>query len=163
MVGGRETLLALTEEPDEPDATPVFPDAESEAAYAAVHERLNRMAATFHDPEVHRVLGRSLDLLWRGAPHAVTGARSPSTVAGGLIWVVDDLVSEAMLEIVPFDGRQVREARIAHARFGKGTGHPAQLNFGDCMSYALAKVTGEPLLFKGDDFAHTDVEPAYRP
>lgn len=76
---------------------------------------------------------------------------------------VDELVFAAMLTVVPFDGRQVREARMAHARFGKGTGHPARLNFGDCMSYALAKVTGEPLLFKGDDFIHTDIEPALRP
>ena len=76
---------------------------------------------------------------------------------------VDELVSAAMLRVVPFDDRQVREARTAHARFGKGTGHPAQLNYGDCMSYALAKVTGEPLLFKGDDFTHTDVEAAYTP
>lgn len=76
---------------------------------------------------------------------------------------IDDLVSAAMLDIVPFDGRQAREARLAHARYGKGSGHPAHLNFGDCMSYALAKVTGEPLLFKGEDFTHTDVEPAYTP
>jgi ribonuclease VapC len=76
---------------------------------------------------------------------------------------VDELVSAAMLRVVPFDDRQVREARTAHARFGRGTGHPAQLNYGDCMSYALAKVTGEPLLFKGDDFTHTDVEAAWTP
>ena len=76
---------------------------------------------------------------------------------------VDELVSAAMLRVVPFDDRQVREARTAHARFGRGTGHPAQLTYGDCMSYALAKVTGEPLLFKGDDFTHTDVEAAWTP
>ena len=43
---------------------------------------------------------------------------------------------------------------------GRGSGSPAKLNYGDCMSYALAKVTGEPLLFKGDDFTHTDITPA---
>ena len=51
---------------------------------------------------------------------------------------------------------QARVAREAYRDFGKGSGHPARLSFGDCFAYALAKVTGEPLLFKGDDFAHTD-------
>lgn len=50
-------------------------------------------------------------------------------------------------------------ARHAWRRFGKGN-HPAALNFGDCFAYALAKATGEPLLFKGDDFAVTDIEAA---
>ncbi len=54
-------------------------------------------------------------------------------------------------------------AQRAHATYGKGRGHPAQLNFGDCMSYALAKVSGEPLLFKGADFTHTDITPAWLP
>jgi ribonuclease VapC len=49
---------------------------------------------------------------------------------------------------------------IASRRFDKGSGHPAGLNFGDCFAYALARATGEPLLFKGDDFTHTDVRPA---
>lgn len=70
---------------------------------------------------------------------------------------------EAKIELAPFDVVQLDAARAAGARYGKGTRHPAQLNFGDCMSYALAKVSGEPLLFKGDDFTYTDVEPAYRP
>lgn len=54
---------------------------------------------------------------------------------------------------------QLRLATQAYLQFGKG-GHPAGLNFGDCMSYALAKATGEPLLYKGDDFARTDVQSA---
>lgn len=52
---------------------------------------------------------------------------------------------------------QARIAREAYRDFGKGTGHPAALNFGDCFAYALAKETGEPLLFKGNDFVHTDL------
>jgi ribonuclease VapC len=48
----------------------------------------------------------------------------------------------------------------AYRDFGKGSSHPAKLNFGDCFAYALAKFTGEPLLFKGDDFVHTDIRPA---
>jgi ribonuclease VapC len=53
---------------------------------------------------------------------------------------------------------QARIAREAYRDFGKGSGHPAKLNFGDCFAYALAKFTDEPLLFKGADFTHTDVK-----
>jgi ribonuclease VapC len=72
-------------------------------------------------------------------------------------------LAEAGAEIVPFDERQLTMAWHGHRRFGKGSGSPARLNLGDCFAYALAMTTGEPLLFKGDDFAHTDVEPAYVP
>jgi ribonuclease VapC len=58
------------------------------------------------------------------------------------------------------DEAQARIAREAYRDFGKGSGHPAKLNFGDCFAYALAKKLNEPLLFKGDEFAHTDVRPA---
>jgi len=75
---------------------------------------------------------------------------------------VDECLREAEIELAPFDAAQLQAAQRASASYGKGTGHPAQLNFGDCMAYALAKVTGEPLLFKGDHFVHTDVEPAHR-
>lgn len=73
-----------------------------------------------------------------------------------------DVVADA-LTVVPFDASQLAVARQAHERFGRGTGHPARLNLGDCFSYALAVTTGEPLLFKGEGFARTDVMPAYRP
>ncbi|MGH8822892.1 MAG: type II toxin-antitoxin system VapC family toxin [Jiangellaceae bacterium] len=69
----------------------------------------------------------------------------------------DDLVAEADLVIEPVTEAQATIARGAHRDFGKGSGHPAGLNFGDCFAYALAKATREPLLFKGDDFGHTDV------
>jgi len=72
----------------------------------------------------------------------------------------DDLLREARLIIEPVTEAQARLARHAYRDFGKGSGHPAQLNFGDCFAYALAKDTNEPLLFKGTDFAATDVEPA---
>ncbi len=72
---------------------------------------------------------------------------------------LDRLVAEAGLEIVPFDAEQASCAREAFGRFGKGR-HPARLNFGDCLSYGLAKHLAEPLLFVGDDFAKTDVRPA---
>lgn len=57
---------------------------------------------------------------------------------------------------MPFDAEQAVIAIEAFRRFGKGR-HPAALNFGDCAAYALARATGEPLLFKGDDFSQTDV------
>src|SRR6266446_7203918 len=72
----------------------------------------------------------------------------------------DDLCREAHLIIEPVTEAQARIAREAYRDFGRGSGHAAKLNFGDCFAYALAKVTGEPLLFKGDDFAHTDIAPA---
>ena len=76
---------------------------------------------------------------------------------------VNAWIEEAGIQLVPFDRDQLTVAQRAHATYGKGRGHRAQLNFGDCMSYALAKVSGEPLLFKGDDFTHTDITPAWRP
>lgn len=76
---------------------------------------------------------------------------------------LDELLDAMGTPVVPFDGDQAREARRAFARYGRGSGTRARLNFGDCFSYALAKVRDEPLLFKGEDFTHIDVEPAYRP
>ena len=70
----------------------------------------------------------------------------------------DDLIKEAQIIIEPVTDPQARIARDAYRDFGKGSSHPAKLNFGDCFAYALAKFTGEPLLFKGDDFAHTDIK-----
>ena len=64
------------------------------------------------------------------------------------------------LAIVPVTPEQVSIAARGYATYGRGTGHRARLNFGDCFAYALAKATGEPLLFKGDDFTHTDVRRA---
>lgn len=72
----------------------------------------------------------------------------------------DQLVAVAGLQIEPVTEAQVVLARAAYRDFGKGSGHPAGLNFGDCFAYALAMDKAEPLLFKGDDFSHTDVESA---
>jgi len=69
----------------------------------------------------------------------------------------DELLATAQIAIEPVTEAQARIAREAYRDFGKGSGHPAQLNFGDCFAYALAKQSGEPLLFKGDDFHHTDI------
>lgn len=69
---------------------------------------------------------------------------------------LDQFLRRAGIEIIPFDEEQLAIARSAFRRFGKGR-HKACLNFGDCAAYALAEWSGEPLLFKGNDFAATDV------
>ncbi len=69
----------------------------------------------------------------------------------------DQLVRAAEIVLVPATAAHAQLARAAYRDFGKGSGHPARLNFGDCFAYALAAESGESLLFKGDDFVHTDV------
>lgn len=71
---------------------------------------------------------------------------------------LDSLLESNDIRIEPFTETQARIARSAYQRFGRGSGHPAQLNMGDCFAYALARELGEPLLFKGRDFALTDIE-----
>lgn len=73
---------------------------------------------------------------------------------------LDDVLQDAGIIIEPVTERQARIAREAYRDYGRGSGHPANLNFGDCFAYALARDLGEPLLFKGADFAHTDIRPA---
>lgn len=73
---------------------------------------------------------------------------------------VDDFLNLPMFEIVPPGLADMDAAYAAFIAFGKGSGHPATLNFGDVFSYALAKARNVPLLFKGNDFAETDIQPA---
>ncbi len=72
----------------------------------------------------------------------------------------DDLLNEAQVVIESVTSAQAKIAREAYRDFGKGSKHRAKLNFGDCFAYALAKSMGEPLLFKGKDFSHTDIASA---
>jgi ribonuclease VapC len=83
--------------------------------------------------------------------------RGPPELADGL----DALVEQTGIEIVPVDRELAGASRAAFVRFGRGR-HPAALNFGDCVSYALAQARGLPLLYKGEDFAKTDVISAAR-
>jgi ribonuclease VapC len=76
---------------------------------------------------------------------------------------LDDLVSLLEIDLVPVTERQAQVARAAYRRFGRGTGSPARLNLGDCFAYALSVVSGEPLLYVGEDFSHTDVVRARLP
>ena len=80
--------------------------------------------------------------------------RAPDPIAA-----LDTLIDALAIEVIPVDRDQAMLAREAFRRFGKGR-HKAALNFGDCFSYALAKHTGQPLLFKGDDFSQTDIPAA---
>ena len=72
----------------------------------------------------------------------------------------DEFLREAKVVVEPVTETQARVAREAYRDFGKGSGHPAGLNFGDCFAYALSKESAEPLLFKGDDFRRTDLNSA---
>ena len=75
---------------------------------------------------------------------------------------LDFFLERAGISLVAVDAEQGKAARRAFSRFGKGR-HPAGLNYGDCFAYALAKVLGEPLLFKGGDFSKTDITPFATP
>jgi len=91
------------------------------------------------------LLESSIVMYWRGGDHGIED--------------LDDLLLSAGIRIAAVDVAQAHAARDAWLRYGKGRS-PARLNFGDCFSYALAKTTGRPLLFKGEDFGQTDVMPA---
>jgi len=88
----------------------------------------------------------------------IDGARNP--VMSG---TVDRFLEESRIVIEPVTASQARIARTAYQHFGRGSGHPARLNMGDCFAYALARELGEPLLFKGDDFTLTDIELVIEP
>jgi ribonuclease VapC len=86
---------------------------------------------------------------------AMIVARSRQGAAAEI--ALSEVMARARIEPFPATTAQLAIARQAHARFGKGSGHPARLNFGDCFAYALAMDLGAPLLFKGEDFTRTDV------
>jgi ribonuclease VapC len=81
----------------------------------------------------------------------VTGDRSAGLLAAR------EILDRAAIDVSAIDGKLVDGLADAHLRYGKGSGSPARLNLGDCFSYALAKRDGAALLYKGDDFAHTDL------
>lgn len=73
---------------------------------------------------------------------------------------LDELLAQSGITIEPVTSHHAALARQAYRDFGRGSGHPAKLNFGDCFAYALAIDAGEPLLWKGDDFSHTGIASA---
>jgi ribonuclease VapC len=115
---------------------------------------------------------------WKQLAEAIDGASDISTSAASYLETaivldsrrdpvqsarLDELLLDLEMKIEPITAEQAIIARQAYRDYGKGSGHSANLNFGDCFSYALARVKREPLLFKGDDFVHTDVRSALRP
>ena len=76
---------------------------------------------------------------------------------------MEEILDNPGITIEPVTPEQARVARQAYRDYGRGSGHPAKLNFGDCFSYALARSMREPILFKSDDFIHTDLRPAAKP
>lgn len=118
------------------------------------------VAVTFREPGHEELIAKLA-----GAPSA--GIGTPTLAETGLVlgWrlqqdprdLVVRLLDEFSIEEVPFGEAHWREAVDAFLRFGKGR-HKAQLNFGDCLTYAVARLAGEPLLFTGGDFTETDLE-----
>lgn len=112
-------------------------EADGPAILRALHENRPRRLSAASYLEAAVVIDRSLDPIVRSR--------------------LDEILAELEIVIEPVTPEQARIARQAYREFGKGSSHPAGLNFGDCFVYALAKEAGEPLLYKGTDFAQTDI------
>ena len=119
------------------------------------------IAMTLNEPEAgafSRILDRERGVLSVAnllEAHMVMMRHRPADVS-----LIDGMVDDFDLTMQLVDAAQVQIARAAFDRFGKGMGHAAQLTYGDCFAYALAKLLGAPLLYKGDDFSRTDVKKA---
>jgi ribonuclease VapC len=119
------------------------------------------MALLRHEPERARIIAalethpvRRISAVSLLEAHVVLRARK----LAGMVNTLRRFVQEIDAAVMPFDERQALLADMAFARYGKGQGHPAQLNFGDCAVYALASSLGESLLFVGNDFVQTDIQ-----
>ncbi|MDL5157014.1 type II toxin-antitoxin system VapC family toxin [Actinomycetospora termitidis] len=112
-------------------------------------------ARLYHDALLAAGRGRMSAGTYVECSLVVDGRRDPV-----LSHQLDRYLRGMRVQIEPLTVDQARLARQAHREFGRGSGHPAKLNLGDCFAYALAKDADEPLLYKGDDFVHTDVRPA---
>lgn len=111
-----------------------------------------------HD-RIHRRL-EGADALGIGGPTLFeTGMVTISRFGSDGLAMVEEFIDSWRVRVIPFDDRHWCVACEGFAQYGKGR-HPARLNLGDCMSYAIAKVAGEPLLFVGNDFPKTDIAPA---
>ncbi|HNQ08284.1 MAG TPA: type II toxin-antitoxin system VapC family toxin [Tetrasphaera sp.] len=111
-------------------------------------------------PHLTSALVGAQSLLFSAASYLEAGIVIDSPRDPTLSRRLDELLEDFDITVVPVTPEQARIARDAYRDFGRGSGHPARLTFGDCFSYALASERREPLLFKGDDFGHTDVRSA---
>ncbi|MFC3711425.1 type II toxin-antitoxin system VapC family toxin [Sphingoaurantiacus capsulatus] len=123
------------------------------------------LAIIFEEPEAYEMLvrltnaeGRVMSVANAMEAHMVLAGRN---MAGGGRLALDGLLERHAIDLRSVDEPQLQLARGAFDRFGKGRGHRAQLNFGDCFAYALAKSLDAPLLYKGNDFAATDIASAF--
>jgi ribonuclease VapC len=119
------------------------------------------IAVLFEEPEAVAFLSRiaAADICRISAASFVElGIVLRRDPAGERRYAFEEMVRIFSIRIEPVTEEQARLAVDAYNRFGKGTGHGAGLNFGDCFSYALAKAFSEPLLFKGNDFSRTDID-----
>lgn len=117
------------------------------------------LAIVFREPGFEEILHRvmSADAVAVGAPTlAETGIVLAARLDDDAHGMLERLLDELGIQEIPFGEIHWREAVDAYRRFGKGR-HEARLNFGDCMTYAVAALAAEPLLFVGDDFARTDL------
>ena len=117
------------------------------------------VAIVLKEPGWESLLGRIAEAgtVAIGAPTlAETGAVLTARLGAQAPRLLRTLIDESDIDVVPFVEEHARAAMDAFARFGKGR-HPAGLNFGDCLTYAVAKLSGEPLLYVGNDFSKTDL------
>ena len=116
------------------------------------------VAALFGEPGGDRILQRLTDspCAMSAATRVELGIVIEARKGAAGTGLLEEFLARIGMQIEPVDGRLAHEALACWRRFGKGR-HAAGLNFGDCFSYALARRTGRPLLFVGDDFARTDV------
>lgn len=120
------------------------------------------LAVVFREPGYEAALAKleSADFVAAGSPTlAETGIVLHARLGDRSRGLLERLLDELAIEEIPFGEIHWREAVDAFRRFGKGR-HPTALNFGDCLTYAAAKLSGEPLLFVGEDFGKTDLEAA---
>jgi ribonuclease VapC len=128
-----------------------------------VIDRSAVIAILFDEPEAEALLSQIAvaEICWLSAASLVeVGIVLRRDAAAQRRPAFDEMLRLFSIKIEPVTEEQAYLALEAYDRFGKGTGHRAGLNYGDCFSYALAKQAGEPLLFKGNDFTYTDIEAA---
>lgn len=120
------------------------------------------LALIFREPAARQIVARmsEAEFLAIGAPALVeTGIVLAAKLGEPSRTILSRLIEDLDLIVVPFSAAHGREAREAFLRFGRGR-HPAALNYGDCLTYAIAKLAGQPLLFVGEDFGQTDLSVA---